>query len=554
MKATSEKPAMQHYGYAVRDMTVGRVLADKAVKNGDKAFLHYLHDGRRLSYRDVDLQSNRIANGLLARGIARGQHVAVVMDNCPEQMLLYFALAKIGAVAVPVNTSARGKLLAYFLNQSDATAIVAEAEFAERITEVLAQAPAISALWLLGAPAEVLALRADGPQPHVRDFTELQEGADHAPDLADAPVRFSDLAMLNYTSGTTGASKASMLAQATVVQFAMTTAESHGYRFSDVVYVCLPINHSNAWFCLWAAIIADASVALSRRFSVSRYWHEIKESGATLTNLLGSMVNMLWSQPAAPDVEQHTRLRACVIVPVPKFALEWEQRFHTRVVSSYGLSDYVNATVYTLLDPVSKLGSAGRPRAGIELRIVDEDGVDVPAGAVGELLLRSNNPWGTTQGYYKMPEATVAATRNLWWHTGDMASVDEDGYLFFADRKKDALRRRGENISAQEVEAVIMEHPAVLEAAVYPLKSEMSEDEVAVSVLAKAGARIDEAELIAYCVQNMAHFMVPRFVHVADDLPRTQSQKVQKAQLRQWAEAHREHLWDRERSGIVVKR
>src|SRR5690606_21178423 len=160
------------------------------------------------------------------------------------------------------------------------------------------------------------------------------------------------------------------------------------------------------------------------------------------------------------------------------FAREWERRFATRAISSYGQTDYANAAVYTLVDPLSKLGSAGRPRAGIEMRIVDENDLDVPVGQAGELLLRSNNPWATSQGYYKMPEATVAAMRNLWWHTGDQARFDEDGYLWFAGRKKDALRRRGENISAYEVESVLLEHPAIADAAVYPVSSEMSEDEV----------------------------------------------------------------------------
>lgn len=548
MKTTSERVAMHHYGYRVPEMTIARVLADKAARNGDKTFLRFLGDGRSWTYRELDLSSNRIANALLARGIGHGAHVAVLMENSPEQMLLYFALGKVGAVAVPVNTSARGKLLGYFLDHSDSVAVVADSEFAGRVADALGNAPRVRQCFVLGDAA---LLPPDAGAVHFTDWRELEGGEGSPPEAA---VRFSDLAMLAYTSGTTGPSKANMLAQATVVQFAMTTAESHGYRFSDIVYVCLPINHSNAWFCLWAALMADASVVLSRRFSVSRYWEEVADSGATLTNLLGSMSNMLWSQPPRPEVESRLALRACIAVPVPTFALEWERRFRTRVVSSYGLTDYVNAAVYTLLDPPSKLGSAGRPRSGIEMRVVDEDDLDVPPGEVGELLLRSNNPWGASQGYYKMPEATVAATRNLWWHTGDKARIDEDGFLWFADRKKDALRRRGENISAHEVESVIQEHPAVAEAAVYAVKSEMSEDEVGVSVQLKPGHVLAEADLIAHCVANMAHYMVPRFVRFVDAFPRTESQKVRKADLRAFAEEHPEELWDREKAGIVVKR
>ncbi|MDO8945463.1 MAG: AMP-binding protein, partial [Desulfobacterales bacterium] len=382
MTITSEKRHLHRYGYAIADMTVSRLLADKARKNGDKVFCTSLHDGRTFTYLDIERQSNRLARGLMALGLGRGAHIAVMMDNSPEQMLLHFAIMKIGAVSVPLNTAARGKLLAYFLNQSDSVAVAVDTQYAQRVHEVLALAPAVR---------------------HV--VTDLAALGQHADTPVETEVRFTDLAMLCYTSGTTGPSKGNMYAQATVVQFGMTTAESHGYRPGDVVYISLPINHSNAYFALWAALIVDASIALSRKFSVSRYWSEVRQSGATLTNLLGSMVNMLWSQPAHADEAAH-RLRACVMVPVPPFAREWERRFAMRVVSSYGQTDYANVTVFTLVDPESKLGSAGRPRSGVELRVVDEDDLDVPDGEVGQVLVRSNNPWASSLGYYKMPEAT----------------------------------------------------------------------------------------------------------------------------------------------------
>lgn len=550
MKTTSDKPRMHHYGYAVRDMTIGQLIADKAERNGDRTFVHCLQHGRRHSYREVDEQSARIAHGLLARGFGHGSHIAVMMDNRIEQMLLYFALGRIGAVAVPVNTSARGKLLAYFLNQSDAVAVIVEDEFCGRTIEALEHAPAIRQLIVLSdTGAMPAALLPDGVR--LSGFGALLTTQAQTPLPA---VRFNDLAMLSYTSGTTGPSKGSMITQASVVQYGMTTAESQGYRASDVVYIALPINHANGYLCnLWGAFVADAAIALSRRFSVTRYWHEVRGSGSTLTNLVGSMTNMLWSQAPAPS-DLASTLRLCVCTPVPKFALEWEKRFGTRVVSSYGQSDFVSAAHYTILDPASKLGSAGRPRSGIEMRIVDDDDLDVPAGQVGELVLRTNNPWSASLGYYKMPEATAAAMRNLWWHTGDRGLIDPDGYLYFADRKKDALRRRGENISAQEVESVMMDHPAVAEAAVYAVSSEMSEDEVGASVVLVQGHQLSEAELIAFCVKNMAHYMVPRFLHLTDDLPRTTSQKVQKAELRKFAETYRDRLWDREAAGIEVKR
>lgn len=537
---------MFRFGYKLADMTVGRVIADKAAKNGDKVFLNVLADGRTYTYRDLDQLSNRIANGLLQRGIGSGSHVAVMMENCPEQVLLYLALGKIGGVAVPINTATRGKLLQYFVTQSDSVAVVCEAEFAPFIGDAVCELDAVRNVITLGIAPEV-----PGIAGRLSGFDELLAGSDASPDL---PVRFDQLAMLAYTSGTTGPSKGNMMLQATVVQLGMTTAESHGYHASDVIYICLPLNHANAYMCaMWGALIADASVALSRRFSVSRYWKEIRSSGSTFTNLLGSMSHMLWTQPAHPE-DRNNRLRGCVMTPVPKFAKEWQVRFGPRVLSSYGQTDYVNAAVYNMADPEAKLGSAGKPRAGIDLRIVDDQDEDVPAGCIGELVVRSNNPWSSSQGYYKMPEATLAASRNMWWHTGDLAYLDEDGYLWFADRKKDAMRRRGENISAYEIEDIVVQHPGVQEVAAYAVPSDMSEDEVCISVVPRSGMSLTERDLIEFCATNMAHYMVPRFVHITTALPRTETQKVQKAELRKFAAENRSALWDREAAGIVVKR
>lgn len=537
---------MFRFGYKLADMTIGRVMADKAAKNGDKVFLNCLADGRTYTYRDLDRLSNRIANGLIERGIGPGSHVAVMMENCPEQLLLYLALGKIGGVAVPINTATRGKLLQYFVTQSDSVAVVCEAEFTRFIGDAVRELDVVRHVIALGDTPD-----APGIEARLGRFADLLEHPDVAPDIA---VRFDQLAMLAYTSGTTGPSKGNMMLQATVVQLGMTTAESHGYHASDVIYICLPLNHANAYMCaLWGALIADASVALSRRFSVSRYWQEIRSSGSTFTNLLGSMSHMLWTQPAHPE-DRNNRLRGCVMTPVPKFAREWQERFGPRVLSSYGQTDYVNAAVYNMADPEAKLGSAGKPRAGIDLRIVDDHDEDVPTGSIGELVVRSNNPWSSSQGYYKMPEATLAASRNMWWHTGDLAYLDEDGYLWFADRKKDAMRRRGENISAYEIEDILVQHPAVQEVAAYAVPSDMSEDEVCVSVVPKNGMPLTERELIEFCATNMAHYMVPRFVHITATLPRTETQKVQKAELRKFAAENRSALWDREAAGIVVKR
>ena len=535
---------VRDYGYPVSERTMAHIVADKAAKNGDKPFLHYLPDGRRFSYRDVHLITNRLANGLAARGIAKGDHVAVMMDNCPEQFFAYLAIAKLGAVAVPLNTAARGMLLTYFLTHSDAVAFVAERGYLARLSEIRADVPLLKLIVALDADSDA---EMDDAEP----FAALLEASD---DDIVTLVAVSDLAMLAYTSGTTGPSKGNMLAQGTTVYYGLTTAESHGYRDDDVIYVCLPINHSNALLCtLYGAMIADAQVALARRFSASRYWDDIRSSGATLTNLLGSMINILWSREARDD-DRDNQLRMCNCVPAPPFGRGFEHRFGLRLTSGFGLTDYCLGTVYTILDPASKYGSAGRPRSGVSLVVADEHDVPLAPGEVGEILLRTDNLYGASAGYYKMPEATVAASRNGWWHTGDRGYLDPDGYLYFADRKKDSIRRRGENISSFEVESVLLQHAAIADVAAYPLKSEMAEEEVAVSVMLAEGQQLTEVELVEYAARNMAYYMVPRFVEFVEDFPRTQSQKVEKYKVRAAAEANRNLLWDRDKAGITFTR
>ncbi len=247
-------------------------------------------------------------------------------------------------------------------------------------------------------------------------------------------------------------------------------------------------------------------------------------------------------------------MRLCLSTPLPRFAPEFEQRFGMRFVSGYGLSDFGPVAAFTLSDPASKLGSCGKPRFGYEMRIVDGDDFDVPVGQTGEIVLRTNLLWDIASGYYKNPQATVETWRNGWFHTGDRGYLDGDGYLWYVDRKKDAIRRRGENVSAFEVEQVLLRHPAIADVAVYAVDADTAEDEVAAAIILREGATLSEAELIEHAQKNLAYFMVPRFVRIEADLPRTLTGKIEKYRLREDAKKDPTGMWDREKAGIVVKR
>ncbi len=540
-------PEQLRLGWRVNELTIGHVVSRQAARLGEQPYLHYLPDGRVTSFAELDRASNRLAQGLLRLGIAQGEHVAVMLENCPEQLLLYIALGKIGAVVVPLNTAARGQLLQYYLAHADAVALVTQATLLPHAEAVRADVPALRHLVVL--PQGETDTLAEGAG--LVDYRHLLD----APDTAvEAPVRFSDLAFLLYTSGTTGPSKAIMFTHAYALLYGIDQVENYGIRTDDTVHVCLPLFHANGLLShCYGALAVGARVALARRFSASNFWREVHASGATVLSLLGSMANILWSLPPA-DTDRGHRVRQATIAPVPSARTAFEQRYGLRIISTYGLTDYGLGCIYPLGAPVEKLGSAGLPRKGMQLRVVNDDDMPLPPGEVGEIVMRSDYPWNTASGYYKMPEATLATRRNGWFHTGDRGYLDADGYLFFADRKKDAIRRRGENISAFEVEQAIVSHAAVADVAVFPVSSALGEDEVAAAVVRAQGASVSEAELIAHCQRNMAYFMVPRFMRFVEDLPRSPTHKVLKYQLQEEAKAAPGLYWDREQAGIVLQR
>jgi carnitine-CoA ligase len=535
--------------YPIRERVLGRLVADKAEQHGDRTFIRF--EGRTLSYRDLHVISNRLANSLAQRGVRKGTHVALMIDNKPEIVLLYIALGKLGAVSVPLNTAAKGELLAYYLEQSDTEVLIADSPLIERLGAIGGRVPKLRNVISITEAGQQQAGVGSIPWP-LSDYTELLAAADTTPEVE---VRFSDLHALLYTSGTTGPSKGNMSTHSHALGCGFVLAETYGYRPDDVLYVCLPIFHGNAWLCsVLPAFVADASIVIARRFSVSNFWDDIRRHGVTQFNSLGAMTNFIWSQPPSPADRDH-KVRQVMVVPTPmQFYQEFEERFGIKFTSVYALTDCGMVTVRGPNDPPAKWASGGKAAGYAQIRIVDDDDFEVPRGTPGEIVVRTHEPWIFAQGYYNLPEATARTARNLWFHTGDRGYMDEDGYLYFVDRKKDAIRRRGENISSFEVEQMILKHPAVLDAAAFPVASEHSEDEVMVSVVLRDGAKLTATELIEHCKDNMAYFMVPRYVEFVPQLPKTMTEKVEKYKLKQSAEGRLAQVWDREKAGIVVKR
>lgn len=555
-------------GYDARTATLDRVLAQRAREWGDKTFLTWLPTGGTWSYAQIDRQTRQIGAGLVRDGIASRSHVAVLMENSPEQLLAIWGPCRSGHVTVPVNAAAKGQLLAYFLQHADCQALIVEERLLQRFLDICETTSGIRRVYV----ARVERPDDDTPVPAwadgqvlpggatLSDFASLLSthatGADDATGAAPVPPRFSDLAMLMFTSGTTGPSKAIMFSHAQLIYWGSDVAYHHEYTPDDIAYVFLPLFHGNALLgSTMGSLMAGSAIALAPRFSVSRFWQHVRESRATVFNGVGAVTNFLWKNPPSDDDRRHG-VRRCHLAPVPGFAREFEERFGMKIMSAFGLTDYCLGSAYNTRSRRDKLGSCGLPRAGVEIRIVDEDDFDVPPGTPGEIVMRNHNLWGASLGYYKQPEATAQSRRNLWFHTGDRGYKDEDGYVWYTDRIKDAIRRRGENISAFEVEEVIRTHPHVADVAVYPVRAESSEDEVAATVTLRPGAEaaFSPESLLEHCNRNLAYFMVPRYIEVARDMPATLSQKIEKYKLRQKAEANLAAFWDRERAGVRVAR
>jgi crotonobetaine/carnitine-CoA ligase len=536
--------------YELHERTMGRILAEKAARIPDQTFL--IWEGQRWSYAELEAMTNRYAHGFEALGIGHGDHVAVMLPNCAEFFWVCWGLGKIGAVAVPINTAAKGEMLRYFVDQSDATCVVVDDEWVDRVAAIASQLGKVERYVYRGPhKTAVRGLGARGVPVHT--LAQLDSGDDSPPPL-DA-VSHDDTHLIMYTSGTTGPSKGVMCPHSQGHAVGRALALDYGYRPDDVLYTCLPLFHGNAiWYTCYAALWADAAIALSPRFSATRFWDEIRASGATQFNTLGAMTNIIWKLPPGPH-ERETRLRLCMAVPVPReIYAEMQARYGVTITSVFAMTENFAMTRFTPDDPPDKAGSAGSPRGACELRIVDDDERDLATGQVGEIWMRPLQPGSTMKGYYKMAEATANEFVGDWFKTGDRGHLDADGYLYFVDRKKEAIRRRGENISAYEVELILSRHPAILEVAAIPVASEMSEDDVMVYVVREPGETLAHADVVQFAAEHMSYFMVPRFVEFIDELPKTASEKLEKYKLKRDAQERRAELWDREKEGIEVKR
>lgn len=500
-------------------------------------------DGSRLKYGDLLRLARRTGNALQALGVKQGDTVLVWLPNGQECLRIWFGINMIGAVYVPINTAYRGGVLQHVVNNAGATVGVVHASLLPRLGEI--DKGALRKIVVLdGEPAPL-----EGAD--VLPANTLDSRSEVAPKL-ERPIEPWDTQTIIYTSGTTGPSKGVLSSYAHLYATGCgISADRDGMPYlsaADTFMVNLPLFHVGGTGPSYAMLIHGGSIAMVDRFDTGTFWSTVAKTGTTMVILLGVMASFLMKRRDNGD-EANSPLKNVTVIPLSEEGIAFGKRYGVTTHTLFNMSE-VSCPLATEPNP-TVAAACGKPRAGVEARLVDANDCEVAIGEIGELILRTDGPWAMNHGYNKAPEATALAWRNGWFHTGDAFRVDQDGNYFFVDRFKDAIRRRGENISSFEVELEVAAHPAIREAAAVSVPSVHGEDEVLVAVSLAEGQTLDAVDLIHFLRPRMAHFMVPRYVRILGDLPKTPTNKIEKYLLRR--EGVTSDTFDREAAGIVIK-
>jgi crotonobetaine/carnitine-CoA ligase len=513
------------------------ILDRNAADAPDKVFVRF-DDGSEWTYEQTRATVRRAAASLQRLGVAQDDHVLTWLPNSPDALRIWFAINYIGAVYVPLNVAWRGQVLENAVRVSTARFLISHVDLADRILDI--DRCALTDMLLIGPGAR------DKRMPGVihHGAAELAVPAEPAP--PQRPIMPWDNQMIIYTSGTTGPSKGVLCSYmhcgSCALAFPPLTRE-------DRNLVNLPLFHMSGTGAVYRMLAKCGSIALVEAFETRTFWDTVRRTQATYLTLLGAMVPFLLKEPPGPRDCDHT-LRKVAIVPLADGFKEFGERFGVDVYTVFNMTE-TSWPIISERNPAT-LGSCGRPRPGVSARVVDENDIELEPGKAGELILRTDAPWAMSHGYYGNPDATARAWRNGWFHTGDAFRQNQQGEFFFVDRMKDAIRRRGENISSFEVEAALNGHPDVREVAVVGVPSEFGEDEVLAVVAPVEDRMIDCAALLDWLLPRLAHFMIPRYIRVLPELPKTPTQKIQKHMLR--AEGVVEGTWDREAAGLRIRR
>ena len=529
------------------DIVIRNLVKTQAEQNPESIYLQQAEDGESLSFKALFELTNRIGHGLQSLHVKKGDTVLTMVPIRLESVYLWLGCCNIGSIEVPVNNAYKGNMLAHIVNDSRASTLFLDAGFVDRILKEETKLKSLKTLVVLKSDEQQLKELGTNSRLELLSWESFISNANTTETVLSEPIGYQDAACLLYTSGTTGPSKGVIWTYAQGHENA--SAGASYLDGDDTFYSPFPSNHISQKLFVYRFLETGGKIVLRNGFSVRAFWDDIRKHNCTGSGLLGAMADFIYKQPATPE-DSDNPLKAIFLVPLVKEVNEIRKRFDIKVFSFFNMTEICPVT-FISDEELSNYLSCGRLREGFDARLVDDDDQEVPIGKVGELILRPHNPWVFMRGYWGSPEKTVDAWRNLWMHTGDVFYKDEEGYYYYVDRKKDAIRRRGENISSMEVEREIIAHPSVLECAVIGIPSEYGEEEVKAVVVTGEGKNLKPEDLISFLKDRMPHFMIPRFIEFVSEIPKTPTLKVQKTTLRE--NGLIETTWDREKAGIKVK-
>jgi crotonobetaine/carnitine-CoA ligase len=506
--------------------TVPDLLGERVARSPEKVAMVFERRGhvREYTYAELGDAVARVASGLAGLGVGEEDKVVLHLANCPEFVFTFLALARIGAVGVPSNTANRAEELTHILGFSDAKLLVTSREYVELFGEVLPQTTGIE---------RIVVTDDDAPAPHVpfRSLLESVAQCDAVTVGSEAPLE------IIFTSGTTSRPKGVVLTHANWLWSG--ERATHWLRIDDRdrLLTALPLFHVNAQsFTLMASLTVGATAIFLDAYSASSFLEQVRRHGATHTSIVAMLLRTLLAQPASSDDAVHSlrRVSYAINVPTPEKD-EFERRFAVELLNGYGLSEAMTEVTVCPVYGEKRWPSIGQPAFGREVRVVDEAGEEVEQGDVGEITVRGVPGRTIMKEYYKDPEATARTIVDGWLHTGDNGYFDEAGYLYFFDRRKDMIKRAGENVSASEVELVLSDHPAIAVAAVIGIPDAIRDEAVMAFIVAEPGTTLTIEEVVEHCQQRLARFKVPTVIEFHEQLPTTSIGKVEKRQLRSMA-------------------
>ena len=514
--------------------TIRQLLESRAKHTPDDVFA--IFEDQRINFRTLQTKVYRLANGLTTIGVAAGERVAVMLNNHIDHVSTYFALATLGAIWVPINVNLRGSSLEWMITKSRPRVIIVETGYLSRLEPILAN-----------VPVDMVIVRDSFELPErlsTKDFAKIAEG-DITPPITTPTLE--DTRAIMFTSGTTGRPKGAMLTERMLITCGIAAGMAADVQPGDVFLLWEPIYHSaGAQMCV-LALMEPVTLAIVPRFSASRFWGQIRKWRVNKLHYLGGVLDILLKLPPQPTDRRHSLSIAFGAGCTSRIWTQFEERFGIKIHEVYGLTE---GSCFTTLNDFGKIGSIGKPYPYLDVRIIDDNGNPVPTGDIGEIIMRGKEPGLIIEGYLENPKATAEALRNGWLHTGDLGRYDEEGDFYYVGRKKDSIRRRGENISAWEVEHILNSHPAVAESAVIGVPAEIGEEDIKAFIKRVPGAELDPLKLVRWIEPRIPYFQIPRYIAFVDSFEKTPTVRIRKENLSRDVQG----CWDLEHSGYRIKR